>query len=166
MIFFFQIQLQKKRHIGNDIVAVVFQDENTPFCADMIASHFLHAYIVVQAIQPNTPYTQYKVSNGNTNIEETHIVVIKTIWCQSCRYFVCQVSVTARDDVPFFRPTLPTPAIFKKVWNIFQHIIIISMVKIKFVMFFWDVNVLESMSLMFIIGDRIPRVYAYKVNQR
>ena len=59
--FIFIFQLQKKRHIGNDIVAIVFQDENTPFCADMIASHFLHAYIVVQAIQPNTPHTHYKV---------------------------------------------------------------------------------------------------------
>ncbi|XP_073089456.1 rap1 GTPase-activating protein 1 isoform X23 [Manis javanica] len=42
-------QLQRKRHIGNDIVALVFQDENTPFVPDMIASNFLHAYVVVQA---------------------------------------------------------------------------------------------------------------------
>ncbi|XP_048520185.1 rap1 GTPase-activating protein 1 [Dendroctonus ponderosae] len=76
-------QLQRKRHIGNDIVAIVFQEENTPFCPDMIASHFLHAFIVVQVLDPNTPNTRYKVS------------------------------VTARDDVPFFGPTLPTPAIFK-----------------------------------------------------
>lgn len=41
--------MQRKRHIGNDIVAVVFQDENTPFVPDMIASNFLHAYVVVQA---------------------------------------------------------------------------------------------------------------------
>ncbi|XP_066139487.1 rap1 GTPase-activating protein 1 isoform X3 [Euwallacea fornicatus] len=76
-------QLQRKRHIGNDIVAIVFQEENTPFCPDMIASHFLHAFIVVQVLDPNAPNTRYKVS------------------------------VTARDDVPFFGPTLPTPAIFK-----------------------------------------------------
>ncbi|CAH1971302.1 unnamed protein product [Acanthoscelides obtectus] len=77
-------QLQRKRHIGNDIVAIVFQEENTPFTPDMIASHFLHTFIVVQPIEPNTPNTRYKVS------------------------------VTARDDVPFFGPTLPTPAIFRK----------------------------------------------------
>nr|CAH7753264.1 unnamed protein product [Callosobruchus chinensis] len=77
-------QLQRKRHIGNDIVAVVFQEENTPFTPDMIASHFLHTFIVVQPIEPNTPNTRYKVS------------------------------VSARDDVPFFGPTLPTPAIFRK----------------------------------------------------
>lgn len=51
-------QLQRKRHIGNDIVAVVFQEENTPFSPDMIASHFLHAFVVVQVVEPNTPHTR------------------------------------------------------------------------------------------------------------
>ncbi|XP_017853929.1 rap1 GTPase-activating protein 1 isoform X3 [Drosophila busckii] len=77
-------QLQRKRHIGNDIVAIVFQETNTPFSPDMIASHFLHAFIVVQPLEPNTPHTRYKVS------------------------------VTARDDVPFFGPKLPSPAVFRK----------------------------------------------------
>ncbi|XP_044739245.1 rap1 GTPase-activating protein 1 isoform X2 [Chrysoperla carnea] len=76
-------QLQRKRHIGNDIVAIVFQEENTPFSPEMIASHFLHAYIVIQPIDANTPNTKYAVS------------------------------VTARNDVPFFGPTLPTPAVFR-----------------------------------------------------
>ncbi|XP_041130586.1 rap1 GTPase-activating protein 1-like isoform X11 [Polyodon spathula] len=77
-------QLQRKRHIGNDIVAIVFQDESTPFVPDMIASNFLHAYVVVQVVNPCSENTLYKVS------------------------------VTARDDVPFFGPALPNPAIFKK----------------------------------------------------
>lgn len=77
-------QLQRKRHIGNDIVAIVFQESNTPFSPDMIASHFLHAFIVVQPLDANSPNTRYKVS------------------------------VTARDDVPFFGPTLPNPSVFRK----------------------------------------------------
>ncbi|XP_061840452.1 rap1 GTPase-activating protein 1 isoform X12 [Nerophis lumbriciformis] len=77
-------QLQRKRHIGNDIVAIVFQEENTPFVPDMIASNFLHAYIVVQVVNPCSDDVLYKVS------------------------------VTARDDVPFFGPALPNPAVFKK----------------------------------------------------
>ncbi|KTF87509.1 hypothetical protein cypCar_00023182, partial [Cyprinus carpio] len=76
--------LQKKRHIGNDIVAIVFQEENTPFVPDMIASNFLHAYVVVQVENACSDNVLYKVS------------------------------VTARDDVPFFGPPLPSPAIFKK----------------------------------------------------
>ncbi|CAD5211853.1 unnamed protein product [Bursaphelenchus okinawaensis] len=77
-------QLQRKRHIGNDIVAIVFQEENTPFSPDFIASNFLHAYIVVQPIDAGTDNPKYRVS------------------------------VTARDDVPFFGPTLPAPSIFRK----------------------------------------------------
>ncbi|KYO46492.1 rap1 GTPase-activating protein 1 isoform A [Alligator mississippiensis] len=77
-------QLQRKRHIGNDIVAIVFQDENTPFVPDMIASNFLHAYVVVQLTYDASRETLYKVS------------------------------VTARDDVPFFGPPLPNSALFKK----------------------------------------------------
>ncbi|XP_056896277.1 rap1 GTPase-activating protein 1 isoform X9 [Takifugu flavidus] len=77
-------QLQRKRHIGNDIVAIVFQDENTPFVPDMIASNFLHAYIVVQVVN------------------------------QCSKDVLYRVSVTARDDVPFFGPALPNPAVFTK----------------------------------------------------
>ncbi|XP_065388660.1 rap1 GTPase-activating protein 2 isoform X5 [Macaca fascicularis] len=53
-------QLQRKRHIGNDIVAIIFQEENTPFVPDMIASNFLHAYIVVQVETPGTETPSYK----------------------------------------------------------------------------------------------------------
>uniref|UniRef100_A0A8C5EMT4 Rap-GAP domain-containing protein n=1 Tax=Gouania willdenowi TaxID=441366 RepID=A0A8C5EMT4_GOUWI len=77
-------QLQRKRHIGNDIVAAVFQEEPTPFVPDMIASNFLHAYLLVQPENPCTEQTTYKVS------------------------------VTAREDVPPFGPPLPNPAVFKK----------------------------------------------------
>ncbi|XP_069098989.1 rap1 GTPase-activating protein 1-like isoform X2 [Pleurodeles waltl] len=77
-------QLQRKRHIGNDIVTIVFQDENTPFVPDMIASNFIHCYIVVQAVHGFQGGTAYKVS------------------------------VTARDDVPCFGPALPNPAVFQK----------------------------------------------------
>ncbi|XP_064379075.1 rap1 GTPase-activating protein 2 isoform X3 [Dromaius novaehollandiae] len=77
-------QLQRKRHIGNDIVAVVFQEENTPFVPDMIASNFLHAYVVVQVEDPAADAASYKVS------------------------------VTAREDVPSFGPPLPSPPVFQK----------------------------------------------------
>ncbi|CAB3234010.1 unnamed protein product [Arctia plantaginis] len=77
-------QLQRKRHVGNDIVAIVFQEKATPFTPNMIASHFLHTFIVVTHLENVGGETRYKVA------------------------------VTARDDVPFFGPTLPQPSIFRK----------------------------------------------------
>lgn len=56
------LQLQRKRHIGNDIVAILFQEENTPFVPDMIASNFLHAYVVVQVVNPCSDNVLYKVT--------------------------------------------------------------------------------------------------------
>eukprot|EP00064_Thunnus_orientalis_P014756 superscaffoldBa00002617_g14803 len=44
-------QLQRKRHIGNDIVALVYQEGHTPFLSDVIKSHFLHCFLVVRRIQ-------------------------------------------------------------------------------------------------------------------
>lgn len=79
-------QLQRKRHIGNDIVAIVFQEENTPFMPTMIASHFLHSFIVVQPVK-----------TGRLHLGRQ-------------RY---RVAVTARLDVPFFEPKLPVPAEFE-----------------------------------------------------
>lgn len=60
-------QLQRKRHIGNDIVAIIFQEENTPFVPDMIASNFLHAYIVVQVENPDADTTSYKVGDPSSH---------------------------------------------------------------------------------------------------
>ncbi|XP_014664555.1 PREDICTED: uncharacterized protein LOC106806909 [Priapulus caudatus] len=57
-------KLQRKRHIGNDIVCIVFLEGNdTDFSPACIKSHFLHTFIVVQASpnQRDKP-SKYKVS--------------------------------------------------------------------------------------------------------
>lgn len=44
-------KLQRKRHIGNDIVCVVFLEaDNTAFSPSCIKSHFLHTFIVVRRL--------------------------------------------------------------------------------------------------------------------
>lgn len=56
-------QLLRKRHIGNDIVTIVFQEPGAlPFTPKGIRSQFQHVFIVVQAINPCTENTHYKVS--------------------------------------------------------------------------------------------------------
>ncbi|XP_063289632.1 rap1 GTPase-activating protein 1-like [Pelobates fuscus] len=77
-------QLQRKRHIGNDIVAIVYQDDGAVFSPNIITSHFLHCFIAVQPDLSPSGDTLYKVS------------------------------VTARNDVPKFGPALPSPAVFQK----------------------------------------------------
>ena len=42
-------------------MGLVFQEEATPFVPDMIASNFLHAFILVQAEKPCGDDTTYKV---------------------------------------------------------------------------------------------------------
>ncbi|XP_078593612.1 uncharacterized protein LOC144871709 isoform X2 [Branchiostoma floridae x Branchiostoma japonicum] len=55
-------QVQRKRHIGNDLVCVVFlAATRTSFNPSVIQSHFLHTYIVVQT-DPEQRHPQYKVS--------------------------------------------------------------------------------------------------------
>ena len=45
------MQLQRKRHIGNDIVCVVFLEAgDTNFSPACIKSHFLHTFIVVRSV--------------------------------------------------------------------------------------------------------------------
>uniref|UniRef100_UPI003AAD952F rap1 GTPase-activating protein 2 isoform X1 n=1 Tax=Centroberyx gerrardi TaxID=166262 RepID=UPI003AAD952F len=79
-------QLQRKRHIGNDIVALVYQEGHTPFLSDVISSHFLHCFLVVRRMRRG----EEEETGGG----------------------VYQVSVTAREDVPPFGPVLPDPPIF------------------------------------------------------
>ena len=65
-----QLQLQRKRHIGNDIVCVVFMEsETTPFSPTCIKSHFLHTFIVVRLLGsgghntiPSGKMSKYQVS--------------------------------------------------------------------------------------------------------
>lgn len=56
-------QLLRKRHIGNDIVTIVFQEPGSlPFTPKNIRSQFQHVFVIVRAINPCTDHTQYKVS--------------------------------------------------------------------------------------------------------
>ncbi|KAM6159488.1 signal-induced proliferation-associated protein 1 [Erethizon dorsatum] len=62
-----QQQLLRKRHIGNDIVTIVFQEPGSkPFCPTTIRSHFQHVFIVVRAHEPCTPHTSYRVAVSRT----------------------------------------------------------------------------------------------------
>uniref|UniRef100_A0A8C4X342 Signal-induced proliferation-associated 1 n=1 Tax=Erpetoichthys calabaricus TaxID=27687 RepID=A0A8C4X342_ERPCA len=77
-------QLLRKRHIGNDIVTIVFQEPGAlPFTPKAIRSHFQHVFIIVRA----------HYYSGQT--------------CYS-------VAVTRSKDIPLFGPLFPKGALFPK----------------------------------------------------
>lgn len=79
-------QLQRKRHIGNDIVCVVFLEaDNTHFSPSCIKSHFLHTFILVRV----SPRIKRKIT----------------------RY---EVSVVTRDEVGAYKPYLWEQSVFEK----------------------------------------------------
>ncbi|XP_065655092.1 uncharacterized protein LOC100209333 isoform X2 [Hydra vulgaris] len=56
-------QLLRKRHIGNDIVTVIFQEPGSkPFTPQMIRSHFQHVFVIVKVENPHTEFTKYEVA--------------------------------------------------------------------------------------------------------
>ncbi|XP_058789822.1 signal-induced proliferation-associated 1-like protein 2 isoform X2 [Phymastichus coffea] len=78
-------QLLRKRHIGNDIVTIVFQEPGAlPFSPKRIRSQFQHVFIIVRAVNPCTDNTQYRVS------------------------------VSRSKEVPVFGPPVPAGATFSK----------------------------------------------------
>ncbi|XP_041431227.1 signal-induced proliferation-associated 1-like protein 3 isoform X2 [Xenopus laevis] len=78
-------QLLRKRHIGNDIVTLIFQEPGAlPFTPQNIRSHFQHVFIIVRVYDPCT---------------------------ESVRY---SVAVTRSKDVPPFGPPVPSEVPFRK----------------------------------------------------
>uniref|UniRef100_A0A671N977 Signal-induced proliferation-associated 1-like protein 3 n=1 Tax=Sinocyclocheilus anshuiensis TaxID=1608454 RepID=A0A671N977_9TELE len=72
-------QLLRKRHIGNDIVTIIFQEPGAqPFTPQNIRSHFQHVFIIVRVHSPCSDNTCYSVA------------------------------VTRMKDVPPFGPPLPS----------------------------------------------------------
>ncbi|XP_046666508.1 uncharacterized protein LOC124358259 [Homalodisca vitripennis] len=79
-------KLQRKRHIGNDIVCVVFLEaDNTSFSPSCIKSHFLHTFILVR--------TSPRIKRKPTRYE---------------------VSVVTRDEVGAYKPYLWEQSVFDK----------------------------------------------------
>ncbi|NWH80268.1 SI1L3 protein, partial [Piaya cayana] len=56
-------QLLRKRHIGNDIVTIIFQEPGAlPFTPQSVRSHFQHIFIIVRAHNPCSDRVSYSVA--------------------------------------------------------------------------------------------------------
>ncbi|MBN3277709.1 SI1L3 protein, partial [Polyodon spathula] len=77
-------QLLRKRHIGNDIVTIIFQEPGAlPFTPQNIRSHFQHVFVIVRVHSPCTENVCYSVA------------------------------VTRSKDVPPFGPPIPCGVMFR-----------------------------------------------------
>ncbi|XP_049582507.1 signal-induced proliferation-associated 1-like protein 3 isoform X1 [Syngnathus scovelli] len=77
-------QLLRKRHIGNDIVTIIFQEPGAlPFTPQNIRSHFQHVFVIVRVHNPCSENTCYSVA------------------------------VTRMKDVPPFGPAIPSSVTFR-----------------------------------------------------
>ncbi|XP_075892289.1 signal-induced proliferation-associated 1-like protein 3 isoform X2 [Nelusetta ayraudi] len=77
-------QLLRKRHIGNDIVTIIFQEPGAlPFTPQNIRSHFQHVFVIVRVHNPCSDSTCYSVA------------------------------VTRMKDVPPFGPPIPSGFTFR-----------------------------------------------------
>ncbi|KAM5236715.1 signal-induced proliferation-associated 1-like protein 3 [Ctenodactylus gundi] len=78
-------QLLRKRHIGNDIVTIIFQEPGAlPFTPKSIRSHFQHVFIIIRAHNPCTENVCYSMA------------------------------VTRSKDAPPFGPPIPSGTTFRK----------------------------------------------------
>lgn len=79
-------QLERKRHIGNDIVVIVFMDGATPYSPTTISSNFNHVFFVVNPIRPAAPGAPPKY----------------------------KLTIIGKDGVRRWKPLMPTPPIFER----------------------------------------------------
>lgn len=78
-------QIERKRHLGNDVVLLIFKEGNQKFDPTVMSSHFNHAFFVVQ--------------------KDKHHDKTKTKYRMAAVY---------KPGVPWFPPPIPNPPLFEK----------------------------------------------------
>lgn len=81
-------QIERKRHIGNDVVVIIFKENQAPYLTSIISSHFTHVFIIVTAETSDSGEPYYRVA------------------------------VVAQEGVPSFGPPLPEDGIFYNPWTL------------------------------------------------
>ena len=118
------LQLQRKRHIGNDIVCIIFMEAtSTKFVPDCIKSNFLHTFIIVQVDVENNP-DSYTVSGIVLYSASCFSPLIYRTECHLNHMYtlvliLLQVSVVSRSGVLPYGPPLYDKYIFDKVFLLF-----------------------------------------------
>jgi RAP1 GTPase activating protein 1 len=66
-------QIERKKHIGNDVVVIIFQDEGAPpFSPAMMKSYFNHVYVVIRPIHLSHDEVKYTLAVCSKNGVQEH----------------------------------------------------------------------------------------------
>ena len=95
-------QLEKKRHIGNDVIVIVFHEGSSPFDPSKFHSQFNHIFMVVRPVQ-----------NHSGEVEYRYLLRARRLGGGLIRR-PSRLAMAAKSGVPVFAPELPSPAIFTK----------------------------------------------------
>ena len=95
---FFQIKIERKRHLGNDIVVCVFKEGNTNFTPEIVKSVFNRTYYA-------TTYLLIYTGEMLTSFRLDSFVVVSEE--QGGQYY--KVGVATKDGVSPYGPALPYP---------------------------------------------------------
>jgi len=111
-------QIGRKRHIGNDVVVLIFVSGKTPFSPISIQSQFNNVFIVVQPVISQPPSSGRSSSGGSkpqVNKAQpflsfnTAFIHGQTIYTQEIGY---RLAVTVKSNIPEFGPDVPDPPFF------------------------------------------------------
>lgn len=101
---------QRKVHIGNDSVVIVFVDSDTPFSPTCIHTTFVQTYILVYIEKDKDLIKKYSKSMKKKESKNIRVKSKKDLTKEvdsTSTYY--KVLVLRRDDMPAFGPKIPSP---------------------------------------------------------
>ncbi|CAF4418914.1 unnamed protein product [Rotaria socialis] len=96
-------QLERKRHIGNDIVAIVFQETETIFNPECIASQFLHVYLVITPLDSDGTHFKARTKlnlfeNLYRTLHDNNRLLMNSILCNSQYKHECDIEQQQKEE--------------------------------------------------------------------
>lgn len=135
-------QLERKRHIGNDIVVIVFMDGSTPYSPTTISSNFNHVFFIINPVRTPTG-TKYKLTvagkegvrrwkplmpmpaifERNANFREFLLTKRMFVLCGILIIIICMIDDVCRPVVNAERAAYHAPAFGNKISRTRQTIL-------------------------------------------
>lgn len=127
-------QLERKRHLGNDVVIIIFKEATSKFSPTMLKSEFNHIFVVVSEAGPNHYRSVFK------NTCTLHYTKVQNffLFLQKIR-----IQIACKDGVPPFGPPLPHPGVFPK-GNALREFLFTKCIYFFFSFFFFKFNQFKS----------------------